>query len=86
VKLLADNVVLTERAADSMWSVRQLAQAFSEQSEEAADLMERFPPSATPGEYEVCLTLSIVSQAILGLAEQLSELEERLSRLEARQK
>jgi hypothetical protein len=86
MKLLNDNPVMAERAADAMWSVRQLPEALSSESEEAGDLFERLPASGTPGEYEMRLSLSVLAQATLGLAERQAELLERIEHLEAEQK
>jgi hypothetical protein len=82
VARLADNPVLANIASDATWSVNQLAEVLAEESEEAQRLFDALSHSPLLGEYESALALSMLSQAVLGLAERQADLIERIERLE----
>lgn len=61
---LQANTTLALRAEQAVGPIRELAAQMAEMSEEARPLHERLSASGTLREYDVILTLSVLSQAV----------------------
>jgi hypothetical protein len=78
VSELHSNTTLTIRAEQAVEPVRDLAALLAADSEEAALLSDRLEGKGSLSELDVRLTLSVLSQAVLELAQRQAEVMERL--------
>jgi len=83
VTQIAGNTTLGIIAQDATAPVKDLAGALASQSDEAKRLHDALSHSPVLGEFESVLAISVLSQAVLGVAQVQGELLERVDALEA---